>query len=310
MVSDGAGGAIVAWDDMFGMQNEESDVYVQRISATGVIQWAANGVPLSRPYYADQLSSAIVSDGSGGAIVTWEDRGDHADIYAQRVDAAGTPLWSTPDGVAVCTAADGQFIPSIASDGTGGATIAWEHSPCGNIDCADVYAGRISPSGSVVWTTNGVPISTAPYGQQYPLTVSDGSEGAIIVWLDWRTGGPGHTDTDVYAQRVGPNGLIPTAVRGRDETPGPVLSQNVPNPFSSTTAIGFRLDRESSVEVRVYDVAGRRVRSYRLGPTGAGPHEITFDGRDSAGRPLPSGVYFYRLSANETSLVRKMVITR
>src|SRR5262249_34089539 len=56
----------------------------------------------------DQLYPTIVSDGAGGAIVTWYDnRNGASDIYAQRVSAAGAPQW-TANGVALCTAANIQ----------------------------------------------------------------------------------------------------------------------------------------------------------------------------------------------------------
>ena len=68
----------------------------------------------------DQGPPMIVSDGAGGAIVTWEDfrSGTNWDIYAQRVSAAGVPQW-TANGVALCTAANTQGSPMIVSDGAG-----------------------------------------------------------------------------------------------------------------------------------------------------------------------------------------------
>ena len=72
-----------------------------------------------------QYSSTIVSDGAGGAIVTWYDiRSGNYDIYAQRVNAAGVPQW-TANGVALCTAANNQYSPTIVSDGAGGAIVTW-----------------------------------------------------------------------------------------------------------------------------------------------------------------------------------------
>ena len=57
----------------------------------------------------DQRHHAVVSDGSGGTIITWEDKrsGANYDIYAQRVDSSGIPQW-TANGIAVCTAFDHQ----------------------------------------------------------------------------------------------------------------------------------------------------------------------------------------------------------
>src|SRR5262249_28373986 len=86
---DGLGGLLVAWSDS---RTGLYDIYVERISAAGVIQWTANGVAVcTQPF--TQSSPGIVSDGAGGAIVAWSDSRtgvgtEHEDIYAQRIDAA------------------------------------------------------------------------------------------------------------------------------------------------------------------------------------------------------------------------------
>ena len=72
----------------------------------------------------------------------------------------------------------------------------------------------------------------------------------------------------------------------------------------------FGLPAPSDVVVDIYDVAGRRVATSRETQRAAGAGELRFDGRDAAGRLLPSGVYFYRISAAGQSQVRKMVILR
>ena len=93
-------------------------------------QWQLDGVALCT-VASDQVYPTIVSDGAGGAIVTWVDyRNGTADIYAQRVNAAGAPQW-TADGVALCTAASDQSSPTIVSDGAGGAIVTWEDSRSG-----------------------------------------------------------------------------------------------------------------------------------------------------------------------------------
>ena len=68
-----------------------------------------------------QSALQIISDGAGGAIITWEDaRNVHFDIYAQRVDAHGNVLWKK-DGFSICSAPENQNRPRIVSDGAGGA---------------------------------------------------------------------------------------------------------------------------------------------------------------------------------------------
>jgi len=191
IVTDGASGAIVAWQDA---RNGTADIYVRKVTSTGVAQWTADGVALC-VLPGDQYEPRLVADGAGGAIVVWYDYrgGSTADIYAQRVDAMGTPLW-TVDGVAICTAAKDQYLPATASDGNGGAIIAWQDIRGTGYD---IYAQRVNSAGVVQWTADGVAICTATNTQNNATVADDGAGGAIIAWEDVRGGA-----IDVYAQRV------------------------------------------------------------------------------------------------------------
>src|SRR5207247_977722 len=134
----------------------------------------------------------IVSDGAGGAIVTWTDQRDTiatgSDIYAQRVNAAGVPQWAA-NGVALCTAANDQVAPTIASDGAGGAIATWTDGRSGN---NDIYAQLVNPAGVPQWTAGGVALCTAAADQRLPTITSDRAGGAIVAWEDDR----GRTDED------------------------------------------------------------------------------------------------------------------
>jgi hypothetical protein len=204
IVSDGAGGAIVTWyDGRSG--NNYIIIYAQRLNAAGVPQWTADGVALcsvAGALFSDgDPGPAMVSDGAGGAIVTWSDgRSGNGDIYAQRVSAAGVPQW-TADGVALCTNPSTQYPPAIASDGAGGAIVAWadfRNSSSPNFQ-SDIYAQRITAAGVPQWTADGVALCTNPSYQYSPTIASDGAGGAIVTWYDQRRNFPG---TDIYAQRV------------------------------------------------------------------------------------------------------------
>ena len=192
------GGAIVTWYDWRSGTN--FDIYAQRIDANGNVLWTADGVPISTAANS-QERPAIVSDGNGGAIITWYDsRSSNYDIYAQRIDANGNVLW-TADGVAISIADGWQSYPTIVSDGSGGAIITWNDGRSGN---GDIYAQRIDANGNVLWTTDGVAISTAANSQSSPFIVSDGNGGAIITWYDYRSG----ANFDIYAQRINTNGVV------------------------------------------------------------------------------------------------------
>jgi hypothetical protein len=89
------------------------------------------------------------------------------------------------------------------------------------------------------------------------------------------------------------------------------LSASRPNPFSRETEVHFVVPGTSAdVELAVYDLAGRRVRNLASGRIPGGLHARTWDGRNEDGRPVATGVYFYRLKAAETSLTRKVVLLR
>jgi hypothetical protein len=204
ITSDGAGGAIVTWLDYRG--GATSDIYAQRISSTGTVRWLANGVALCTAAL-DQTDPKIVSDGSGGAIVTWTDsRSGTADIYAQRISGTSTVEWSA-NGVFLCKGAGDQVSPKIVSDGSGGAIVTWTDSRSGT---SDIYAQQISAAGTVQWLANGVALCTATGDQTYPTIVSDDAGGAIVSWMDSRSG----ASDDIYAQRVSATGTVQWAADG------------------------------------------------------------------------------------------------
>jgi photosystem II stability/assembly factor-like uncharacterized protein len=83
------------------------------------------------------------------------------------------------------------------------------------------------------------------------------------------------------------------------------LEQNYPNPFNPSTVIGYDLPNSARVKLALFDVLGRQVRTLVDETKPAGTYTVEFD----AGG-LPSGVYFYRLQANEFTQTKKLVLTR
>lgn len=86
------------------------------------------------------------------------------------------------------------------------------------------------------------------------------------------------------------------------------LHGNSPNPFATTTSIAFSLPRETPVQLRVYDLAGRRVRNVLAGALGPGRHQVVWDGRDESGRRVAHGIYMLRLQAGELQAHRKIAL--
>jgi hypothetical protein len=214
-ISDGTGGAFIFWED----SRISPDIYGQRITADGSTMWEENGTPFINALNingvpAIQTNPEVISDGVGGAIITWEDnRFLQGDIFAQRIDVNGNVLWQD-QGVPVCTAcykdgicANYKQSPRLISDGDEGAIITWFEVRDGYH--FSVWAQRINSEGVPLWTINGVPILYESFYAMWPKIISDGNGGAIIVWQDQRD-----VNFHLYAQRINANGEIQWIANG------------------------------------------------------------------------------------------------
>ena len=88
------------------------------------------------------------------------------------------------------------------------------------------------------------------------------------------------------------------------------LYQNEPNPFNPETTIRFDLVRPGRVSLRIYDVAGQFVRALVDTEMPAGRSHVVWDARDERGLPVTSGLYLYRLVADEMTVTRKMIVLK
>lgn len=243
--TDGAGGAIIAWqDDRAGGYK----VYAQRMNTDGVAQWTTNGKLI---YSQDNgnLEPSILSDGVGGAFILWS-RSQR--IFAQHINGAGTELWvvngkeiasdyGVTDWNAIEDGSGGFFISyykqniiygqhinaagnklwdanditlcnamyrgfqKMLSDGSGGFIIAWANFTGST---RDIYAQRFNAAGVAQWGINGVAVQTSTLEENYPEIVTDGAGGAIITWELHE-----HPQHELYAQRINAAGITqwPTA---------------------------------------------------------------------------------------------------
>ena len=91
---------------------------------------------------------------------------------------------------------------------------------------------------------------------------------------------------------------------------GPQLQQNAPNPFNSGTMISWFQLQAGLARLEVFALTGQRVALLHQGARKAGSHRLRWDGRDSRGRVLASGVYVYRLVTAEAVQTRKLTLLR
>ena len=190
IVADGDGGAIITWSDA-PASNDNKFIGAQRINAAGEVQWSANGIPVNTP---DTLNIfAVVTDGDGGAIITWTNYHPHIgtdSMRTQHINSAGIKQLGI-NGIGIPINYDQIIDISMIPDDKGGAIISYEGDD-------NLYAQRTDAAGVSQWTPKGVFISsvTGLRGGSNFIT-TDGAGGAIITYTN---------SDDIYAQHVNATG--------------------------------------------------------------------------------------------------------
>lgn len=101
-----------------------------------------------------------------------------------------------------------------------------------------------------------------------------------------------------------------TDVENDSNTPRYALLPSQPNPAPGATRIGFQVPTTSNVEIKIFDVSGREVTTLQSGRVEAGAHNVDWNGTDRDGHMVASGVYYYRMQANEYIATRSLTLTR
>ncbi len=154
------------------------------------------------------------------------------------------------------------------------------------------------------------------------FTVNDPSVSSVTLTAT-TTQNPSHANTFVYRGTAGgtvqltkeearfDQVSVALAAGSSDNLPTEyALEQNYPNPFNPTTTISFALPKAGKVDVAVYNVLGQEVNSLVTGELPAGNHSVVWDGRNSSGNTVSSGIYFYRIVAGDYSQSKKMLMLK
>jgi hypothetical protein len=116
---------------------------------------------------------------------------------------------------------------------------------------------------------------------------------------------------DVIPLNIQQIAYAPPKPSAKDAVPSAIRNVgNYPNPFNPATSITYELDREVPVSLVIYNVLGQNVRELIRGEMQTGLNTVAWDGKDNAGRQLNSGVYFYRLTAGNEIVTRRIVMIR
>ncbi|MFB0517595.1 MAG: FlgD immunoglobulin-like domain containing protein [Candidatus Neomarinimicrobiota bacterium] len=134
--------------------------------------------------------------------------------------------------------------------------------------------------------------------------------GALYDWFAWDT-------TGAYAPGTGTplpdslTGIEAISVKGAELQPQNFeLSQNYPNPFNPATEIQYKVSEAASVRLTIHDLTGRLVNTLINETKQPGTYQVQWNGRDSQGQRMPSGVYFYSLDTGSYRAIKKMLLIK
>jgi outer membrane protein assembly factor BamB len=198
-------------------------------------------------------------------------------------DSSGSLLWSF-------TTHGGTFTHSSAIDASGRVYFATWTGP-GDTLVNRVYA--LNPDGSLLWSRG------MPDAPRYSPAI--GLDSTLYI---------GCADGKLYAF-----GTPTTGTEEKDQFSvfRFQLLQNRPNPFFSPnkgTVIRYGLAKPGDVSLKVYDITGRLVKTLVAGEKKAGMYSVPWDGKDSRGMKVSSGIYFYRLHSGDFTATKKLTLLR
>ena len=257
----------------------DADQTVTVADAVAILRRAA-GIAKSEPV-------GVPGAGGGDQRVVWKVIGDAVDGQAR----VWTAQLEAPEPI-LGFSLEAAAQPGRAASVSVASAVGWLSAAAPG-EIGRVAAVTMQPALAQV-TISMSSAGSAPADLEAPLVragIAVGQSGTVYRWSE---------------QRLGAD-LVPDAVPHIVRT---AIHQNHPNPFNPQTTIRFDLAEAGLVSLRVFDAHGRCVRTLVDGSKPAGSHTTVWDGRDTTGAPVASGVYWYRIQTAGYDDVRSMTLVR
>lgn len=192
LVSDGNGGAFLAWIDY--RDDEYGDVYAQHIDSEGNLSWDPAGVPIA-VNTGSQQSANMARGAAGVAYLIWLDGSlsESGDIFGTVLQLSGPLAAGGTDGLPLVTAANSQFSTSIETSGDD-AVVVWVDQRIS--EDPNIYGQRLDVNFTGLWGVDGIPVCDVTGDQSYPKVAPADGDRVAVSWVDTREDNQG----DIYAQ--------------------------------------------------------------------------------------------------------------
>lgn len=269
----------------------QTNYYMQRVDSRGDRLWGENGISFD---VGGTVNNVIVRDD----VLMFLAQSD-AGCNLYRVDTMGN-FQAPENGINIIPAAYEPQQVNLAAFSDDSMICAFVNN---DVFYSDVYTRRLDAEGR---PTDDVPVvlCDARNAQSQPrIALHSGT--AFITWMDQRAG---RDVVGIWGNTVQSS----TPADNPQQTPirQAQIIGNYPNPFNPTTTIVYHIVTEGPAKLDIYNVRGQYVATLVNEPKSRGKHQAVWNGKDSGGKTVASGVYFVRLSSAGQSSVHKMLLMK
>jgi FlgD Ig-like domain len=284
-----------------GSQNR---IAVQKLALSdGSLQWDSLGVTIDTLGVQERVKGFDFIPNNGVAI-TWNEEvsSGNWDVFVQ---------WLTPDGnflydiggipASTFSSSKNAWGLLTSTKGDTSVIIYWGDSRGG------LYAQRLNHLGARLWGQGDIAITSFA---TIDSDITSDSNGGLIFSL------AKFYDFIISAQQISVNGNLGEILTSINKDKPKFISrqfqlfQNYPNPFNPSTVIEFQLTSTTEVELTIYNLLGQEITKLISEKLLPGKHTVEWDGSEDSGIKVTSGVYYYRLKANDQTKTRKMLLIR
>lgn len=279
---DASGNAYIGgYTNAYGTGN---DCFIYSVSSAGAYRWLQR---YTGPGNNDDKISRISVDTDGNVVgVGNSNQGANGnDLYVVKYNSAGALQWQN-----LLNVGGNDLGTSVALDAAGNVYLTGKTNAYGSGD--DYLTASYSSAGVFRWLNS---YNFAGTWNDFALKVTvDASNNVYVTGNSWDD-----YATIKYSTTVGLNTISNNTPENFE------LKQNYPNPFNPVTKIRFSIPKQSNVKLSVFDVTGKEAARLVDNTINAGTYEYDFNAS-----VLPSGTYFYRLTAGDYSETKKMILIK
>lgn len=189
-----------------------------------------------------------------------------------------------------------NFLPRLAIDDSNMVNVVWYDHHKGYNTC---NYSRSSDGGQTFSDAIMINDEMDSVSSALPRIAVDNNKGVYVVWMDKRNG---NDINDIFFSR---NDNLTVVKNENYRSDKFILSQNYPNPFNPSTKIKYQIPNSGYVSLKIYDILGKEVAVLVNEEQPSGSHEINLDASN-----LTSGIYFYRLTTNNFTEIKRMVLIK